>query len=88
MYALCTDSFVSLNTYSLLLMQKLLIRHLLDAMHYEENLCENLVKTTFGKNDIYGSQEDMETHGIQENLRFGPPTNRRDIFHMPQAPYV
>jgi hypothetical protein len=57
-------------------------------MHCEKNLCENMVKTTFGKTDSYGSREDMETNGIRENLWLHPPRNMKDIFHMPAAPYI
>jgi hypothetical protein len=37
--------------------QKLLIRYLLDAMHCEKNLCENITKTVLGMKDSYGSRE-------------------------------
>jgi hypothetical protein len=73
---------------SLSLMQKLLIRHLLDAMHCEKNLCENLLKTTFGAKDSYGSREDMERQGIRANLWLCTARNNKEVFHMPEAPYV
>jgi hypothetical protein len=69
-------------------MQKLLIRHLLDAMHCKKNLCENMVRTTFGQKDSYGSRQDMESQGIRRHLWLRPSTNRRDVFHKPEAPYV
>jgi hypothetical protein len=69
-------------------LQKLLIRHLLDAMHCEKNLCENMVRTTFGQKDSYGSRQDMESTGIRRNLWLQPSQRRADVFHKPEAPYV
>jgi hypothetical protein len=69
-------------------MQKILIRHLLDAMHCKKNLYENMVRTTFGQKDNYGSRQDMESQGIRRNLWLQPSNNRRDTFHKPEAPYV
>jgi hypothetical protein len=43
------------HTLCLHVMQKLLIRHLLDAMHIEKNLCENMVKTTLGRKILMGA---------------------------------
>jgi hypothetical protein len=68
--------------------QNLLIRHLLDAMHCEKNLCENLVKTTFGHKDSYGSRQDMESQGIKRGLWLRPSNNRKEVFNKPKAPYI
>jgi hypothetical protein len=38
----------------------LLIRYIIDVMHYERNLCENIVKTIMGKKDSLGSRQDMQ----------------------------
>jgi hypothetical protein len=57
-------------------------------MHCEKNLCENLVKTTFGAKDNYGSREDLEREGIHSDLWLLPPRNNKEVFHIPQAPYV
>ena len=48
--------------------QRLLIYYLLDAMHCEKNLCENMIKIVLGLNDSYGSKEDMRKLGIREDL--------------------
>jgi hypothetical protein len=68
--------------------QNLLIRHLLDAMHCEKNLCENFVKTTFGHKDSYGSRQDMESQGIRRRLWLRPSNNRKEVFNKPKAPYI
>jgi hypothetical protein len=68
--------------------QKLLIRYLLDTMHCEKNLCENMKKTTLGTKDSYGSKQDMESNNIRKELWLRPSRNRHDVFHMPPAPYV
>jgi hypothetical protein len=57
-------------------------------MHIEKNLCENMVKTTLGKKDSYGSRQDMQRHGIRQDLWLRPSRNRKEIFHMPRAPYI
>jgi hypothetical protein len=43
---------------------KLLICNTLDVMHYENNLCENVMKTIFRTNDIPVVQEDFKKCGI------------------------
>jgi hypothetical protein len=65
-----------------------LIRHLLDAMHCQKNLCENLVRTTFGHKDSYGSCHDMQSEGIRTGLWLQPSNNRKEVFHKLEAPYV
>jgi hypothetical protein len=70
------------------LLQKLLIRYLLDAMHCEKNLCENMTKTVLGMKDSYGSREDMRDLGIREDLWLQPAQNNRESFHVPHAPYI
>jgi hypothetical protein len=57
-------------------------------MHYEKNLCENMLKTTFGAKDSYDNRQDMEQRGIRKELWLRPSQNWQDIFHMPPAPYV
>jgi hypothetical protein len=68
--------------------QKLLRRYLLDAMHCEKNLSENMLKTVLGSKDSYGSREDMQEHGIRRDLWLEPSQNRRDLYHMPRALYI
>jgi hypothetical protein len=70
------------------MMQKLLIRYLLNAMHCEKNLCENMTKTILAIKDSYGSREDMRKLGIREELWFQPAQNNRETYHIPSAPYI
>ena len=70
------------------MLQKLLARYLLDAMHCEKNLCKNMTKTILGMKDSYGSREDMKELGIREELWLQPSQNNRENFHIPHAPYV
>ena len=70
------------------LLQKLPIRHLLDVMHIERNICENLLKLLFGVKDTAASRRDMEEEGIREHLwiRRGPMQGANYL--KPPAPYV
>ena len=70
------------------LVQHLLERHILDVMHCEKNLCENLLKTLFGMNDSPGSRVDAEDLGIREEIWLQPPRRQQDGYYMPHAPYV
>ncbi len=40
------------------------MRHILNVMHYEKNIYENMVKTIFGEKDIVVVQRDMEAFSI------------------------
>jgi hypothetical protein len=70
------------------MMQKLLICYLLETMHCEKNLCENLTKIVLGLKDSYGSREDMRKLGIREELWLQPTQNNRESYHIPSAPYI
>ena len=69
-------------------MQKLPIRHLLDIMHIERNICESLLKLLFGFKDTAASRRDMEQEGIREHLwiRRGPEAGGN--YYKPPTPYV
>jgi hypothetical protein len=41
------------------------VRHTLDVMHCEKNICENLLKVIFGEKDTLVVRKDMEDIGIQ-----------------------
>ncbi len=69
-------------------LQKLLIRHTLDVMHIEKNVCESLIKFLFGTKDTIKVRQDMEVCGVRPHLwlkRY--PHNLGKIFK-PVAPYV
>jgi hypothetical protein len=79
---------MELNWTVVRMLQKLLIRYLLDAMHCEKNLCENVTKTVLGMKDSYGSRQDMRKQEIRRELWLRPAENSRDSFHVPNAPYI
>jgi hypothetical protein len=49
-------------------MHDLLVRNTLDVMHYEKNLCENILKTMFGIKDTMVVQKDLKDCRIQAHL--------------------
>ena len=68
-------------------MQKLPVRHLLDPMHCEKNVCENLIRTLLGETDGVKSREDLRVHGIRRHLHLQPNLDGVTYF-MLDAPYV
>jgi len=69
-------------------MQKLLIRHILDTMHCEKNLAENLLKTVFGMKDGPAVREDMKEAGCKPALHIRRAEPPQTGFHVPKAPYI
>jgi hypothetical protein len=57
-------------------------------MHCGKKLCENMVKTILGMKDSFGSREDMKNQGVRRGLWIAPARNRKELFHMPGAPYI
>jgi hypothetical protein len=41
------------------------VRHTLDVMHCEENICENMLKVIFEEKDYVAIQKYMEEMGIR-----------------------
>jgi hypothetical protein len=68
-------------------LQHLKIRHVLNVMHYEMNLCENILKTLFGMNDSPGSRQDVQDLNIRPEIRLQPPQRQGDQYYMPHTPY-
>jgi hypothetical protein len=71
-----------------LMCKDLPVRHVLDVMHCEKNIAENILKTTFGEKDSPAVRADLEARGIRPHLhlqRLGP---NRDRYYMPDASYV
>ena len=64
------------------------MRHLLDVMHIERNICDSLLKLLFGAKDTAASRRDMEEERIRQHLwvRRGPVPGGNYI--KPPAPYV
>ena len=82
----CTDiSDISDVMYN---SQHLKIRHVLDVMHCEKNLCENILKTLFGMNDSPGSRQDVQDLNIRPEIWLQPPRRQGDQYYMPHAPYI
>ncbi len=40
------------------------MKHVLNVMHCEKNLCENVIKIVFGEKDMVAIRKDMEEVGI------------------------
>ena len=72
----------------MLYMQKLPIRHLLDVMHIERNICDSLLKLIFGSKDTAASRRDMEEEGIRDHLWIRRGIVAGGNWIKPAAPYV
>ena len=64
------------------------MRHILDIMHCEKNLSENILRTTMGDKDTPAVRADMQAHGIRPHLHLQAVGPSNDQLHMPNAPYV
>jgi hypothetical protein len=49
-------------------LHKLLIRHTLDVMHIEKDVCESLIKFVFGPKDTIKVCREMEVCGVRPHL--------------------
>jgi len=56
------------NPAAMYTLQYLKIRHVLDVMHCEKNLCENILRTLFGMNDSPGSRQDVQDLNIRPEM--------------------
>jgi hypothetical protein len=68
--------------------QHLKIRHILDVMHCEKNLCENIVRTLMGENNYPRAREDMRDMGIREELWLRSTENNPGHYTVPHLTYV
>ena len=57
-------------------------------MHCEKNICENVLKTTFGEKDMPAVRVDMQARGIRAHLHLQPRGPNRDQLYMLHASYV
>jgi hypothetical protein len=64
------------------------IRHVLDVMHCEKNLYENLLRTLLGETDNTRAREDMMDMEIREELWLRPCPNNPGHFTKPHPIYV
>lgn len=69
-------------------MQHLLIRNVLDVMHCEKNLSENVIRTLFGQKDTPTSRKDMESQNIREHLWIKEGDQEADGVDQAHASYV
>ena len=86
--AYCSSSqrqifYSSTNNSYCLIVQHLLERHVLDVMHCEKNLCENIVKTLWGMNDSPTSRIDAHELGIREEIWLQESRRQQDEYYMP-----
>jgi hypothetical protein len=58
------------------MVQHLKIQHVLDVMHCEKNLCENILRTLMGEMDYCREREDMQEMGIRKELWLQPTTDK------------
>lgn len=66
--------------------QFLLVRHILNVMHCDKNLCENLIKVIFGEKNVVAIWRDMEKVGIWPQIWLQQVAN--GSYMKPIAPYV
>ena len=71
-----------------ILLKDLPVRHVLDVMHCEKNIAENILKTTFGEKDTPAVRVDLQARGIRPHLHLQPLGPNSDRYYMPDAPYV
>lgn len=69
------------------LLQFLMIRHVLDVMHCEKNLCENILKTIWGLKDSLKVRLDLTEVNIRPELH-PIPGKKPGSLALPAAPYV
>lgn len=67
--------------------QDLLIRHVLDPMHCEKNICENVMKTIWGVRDTLKARLDLKEANIRQYLHPLPGRKPGSVV-LPTAPYV
>jgi hypothetical protein len=64
------------------------LQHLLDVMHCEKNICNNILKWFLGEKDKSQTCVDMQAKGTREHLWLRPVGNNSNRLFMPDASYV
>lgn len=64
------------------------MHHVLDVMHCEKNISENILRTVFGEKDTPAVRADMQARGVRPQLHLQPVGPNEDRFYMPNASYV
>ena len=66
-----------------------MLRHNIDVMHVEKNICESIVGTLLGierkSKDGVNARKDLELMGIRADLH---PQERGKQIYLPAAPYT
>jgi hypothetical protein len=76
------------DTLKTLCPQDLPIRNLIDVMHVERNVCENLLGFLFGSKDTAAVRRDLEEQDIRPHLHIHQRGVEGDNYVKPPAPYV
>ena len=74
--------------FFLIFLQYLLVRHVLDVMHCEKNITENIVKTAFGEKDSPSIRADIQARNIRPHRHLRAVGPNQDRVYMPDATYV
>lgn len=76
-----------LRAFSMVFVQELPMRHVLDVMHIEKNIAKNVLKFLFGDKDTPQSRRDLQHMGVRCELWLRPRGNGQ-TFVKPHALYV
>jgi hypothetical protein len=68
-------------------LQSLLLRHTLDVMHIEQNVCLSMLGYLLGEKDTIAMRKDMEEASSHHRLHLRR-VGTSSVFFKPQAPYV
>ena len=66
---------------------KLPVRHILDVMHIEKNIAENIMKHLSGERDTLATRQDMEQANVMHDLGLSREAGS-NVYRKPHAPYV
>lgn len=64
------------------------MRHCLDLMHCEKNVCENILKILFGEKDTPSTRVDMQLRNIRPHQWLQSASPNNDKFFIPDVSYV
>ena len=78
----------SLTILPLSYLQELPVRNLIDVMHVEKNVAENLLRTLFGEKDGPKVRADLEQRNIRPHLWVRREVRQNPRAFLPAAPYV
>ena len=85
---LCTPGLYVAKPGFSYLSQYLPMRHMLDVMHCEKNLCENIVKTLWGEKDSPAVRKDLQDMNMRPHLWLQELRRAQEEYFIPDAPYI